>query len=293
MGVIDKIIFNRLLSKESVALPNIGVLVPHFVTSVRKGQKLSAPHWVVTLKTEMDNTPSVIELLMHELNRNQEDATLVYFRWMTEANVAKYVRIERVGVIDQEQFEIDEMLDSVLNPLGYNVLVLPRQKSYWVKLSIAPLVAVLLLGGYFGWEYYDANRVEVVPMVKLVEAIKVAEPTVVAEQVIAESLSESTVISGGTSVGTQVDSISSKPVISVVEKSPYYLVVGVFSSDKNADKYIANTKNEEIRSAMEKSPFKGGKILVSIYNSQDKMAVKLKYKLYKSEFPSAWIYPVK
>lgn len=70
----------------------------------------------------------------------------------------------------------------------------------------------------------------------------------------------------------------------------YLLVVGVFSTDANADKMISQDPVGSGPDAYRKYPFKGGKILVSVFASDDRSVVEKRRRELRAVAPEMWIY---
>lgn len=273
MATIDKLIFDALAGRRSVALPGAGTL-----SVKRQGAKkisdtrLIPPHNVVVFAPgEVGEGPgSVVSLVSAAEGVGAEEAVAIYGSWLEGAKREDgSIAIEGVGEMAAGgAFVANEQLDNALNPNKEDIVTMETEKKstrpwVWIILAIAA-AALLLLGGVWCWK--DCSK-------------KTAVETVVpAPAPAADSLSDAAPASS-----------------EVVPAGPrWHVVAGAFAIESNADKYMERLKREHPELNPEKIIHPGnGYNMVSLIQMPTEREARRKMNLYWDIDLYLWIYEQK
>jgi hypothetical protein len=177
-------------------------------------------------------------------------------------------------------------LGKAINPQGVKTLVIRRKKSgAWIYVVCA--VSVICALGFLAYILWGdkvglsaakkdlvAEQVEVIPAMEIVPAdsiAKTSEGTVVAEQ-----------SDGATKEQTA-------EVAVVAKEYAYYVVMGIFSTQENADRAVEQVKKKIEDPQCKILPFKD-KFMVTIYGSDTAGDCNAYAKSYHDIYPDLWVY---
>lgn len=309
---VNKIIRNALLTGggKGVFLPGIGSLTLESRAAVRSSRKtLEPPHKTVVFH-EREIGVSVIDEIARQ-GVDAEQAHEVYNEWRVTAFSEGVVTIAGVGVINDDQFTIDNDFAAYLNPQGTRpVAIAPKSdKLLYVFAALCCLFAVCVAGYiWYGnqekpekpqFAKVETKPIEVVPAAAVVteEQQSTAEET--AEQT-TEEKTENTV----EAVAELPKEEAQKAVVETPKPQPQssdkgkvqrsvsgcsYLILGIFSTEENAFKAVANA--ERIYPAADCRVYNySDKFMVSLFESTDSKAC-VEYQRSVSElFRDTWVY---
>ena len=152
MEMVDKIIFNKLLARESIFLPNIGTLIlKQYPAKLIDKKVLTPPQWRVIFSKKNDNIVSIIDLISLEMGVNSFQALEIYNKWLKSVNHGGNYVIPEVGTISQDFFTLDKSIALIINPLAGKDIVITKTKGNSLRniAAIAAIVGLLVLGYVF------------------------------------------------------------------------------------------------------------------------------------------------
>lgn len=311
-NINGRIIFGVLARHGAVSLPGTGVLWVERVAARREGSRLIPPRNAVRFSPkERDDAQSVVTLLEGHAG-SAESAGQIYREWFEGARTAKGVRIEGVGELTGHTFTPSPELEKALNPhipaSGQKIKIKRRGGGRAAGIVFSILAIVLIAGSawwYFGheslgwpllpWEAGRQSSVAVAapenPTPPIPDRIVPADSLAVeADSLPVETVADTLATGMAAPSATQEPTATATPMTTAL----YHVVGGVFSVDANADKYIAGMKRKfpSLDISYQKVPFKGGKVMVSLYSSADRKEADrhLSEMSRATSNPDLWIY---
>ena len=298
MEAIDKLLYNLLASGESVVLPEVGTLRVEQTPTTLSGKVVSYASRRVRFSSRADRkVRTLVELMVSEYGLTAEVATEAYGEWLRVARSGSEVKIEGVGSLRKGFFTpTNEFEREALNPWQPAPVTLHRRRSPLPYI----FVACIALGAVGGWWWIVGNEQRANEVVNVIaEAVdgEITEEAIVASlEEYAEELESTKEIEkeivevkpkvaeatkpAPTPAPTPAPAPAPKPTpapavqavpeafipVQPAERTAgkYVLVGGVFSTNENADKFIAEDALGVGRSAYSKHPYAGGKILVAV-----------------------------
>lgn len=120
MTAVERVIFDVLARRGSVALPGVGSLEVKRRKAHRVSETRVIPPQdvVVFTRDEPREVPSVVDLLNRNSNMEMDDAWASYNEWVGETRDGDALVIEGVGTLRGERFEPTDHLHEMLNPTG-------------------------------------------------------------------------------------------------------------------------------------------------------------------------------
>ncbi len=239
VDVVNRLIFNTLISGNDIYLPQVGSLVIRRRTATMQGAKRLIPPCRKVTFTGEQRGESLVDLIQSVASVSQTRAEDIYRQWLQSVSRDGVVTIDGVGVVAQRNFAIDAKLNSILNPHSLEPLVLKPRISASVYVAVLLLLLSLGFGGYLlldnGAQESDMELmpqevaiVEMAPQNAVVTADVVIEPAV---EPVADSLATNIVT---------VEPIAQSEAVEQIDtlKANYsYIVWGVYSKIENARNY--------------------------------------------------------
>lgn len=278
-NIVDKVIYNTLISEGRVALPEIGTLC------------LEGEPRTVRFEENIDpEAPLLTEVIVKMGGISLEEATTLYDDWRTasrEDNGA--ITLEGIGRIQPRTIVMDGALDKALNhhsdPLPTARLKRRRtDKWLWWVLGIA-IAACATLWAIMPW---DINAVFIGTMEeeKQTEEPIVAAPTVIPYEEVTEEIVVAPEPESKPTVTTPEPAATTTPATN----KRYNLSVGVYSTKQNARDCI-NRDPLKIGSANYIiGSYPGGKWIVIAHSSNSKREIESLRSQYKRKGKDVWIY---
>lgn len=290
MEAIDKLLYNLLASGESVVLPEVGTLRVEQTPTTLSGKVVSYASRRVRFSSRTDRkVRTLVEVMVSEYGLTAEVATEAYGEWLRVARSGSEVKIEGVGSLRKGFFTpTNEFEREALNPWQPAPVTLHRRRSPLPYI----FVACIALGAAGGWWWIVNNEQRAEKMAgEIAEAVdgEITEEAIVASlEGYAEELEstkeiEKEIVEEKPKVAevaqptpTPAPKPAPAPAVQAVPEAfipvqpaertagKYVLVGGVFSTNENADKFIAEDALGVGRSAYSKHPYAGGKILVAV-----------------------------
>ena len=286
VGEVNKIIYNMLISGRGVRLPQVGTLYIERQGARRISEnRLLSPRNVVAFSSH-EEAPSLVDEIVAIAGCQTSQAEDIYERWKSKTLADGVLTIGGVGQLKGKSFQMEQPFNSAINPKGVKTLVVRRPKrrsNSWLYAACGVCVIVALcICGYIMWgdslfPKSDTEKVvAAVPAEQVVEAtdeeIPAAEPMV--------SQPEPSVPTA--TVPAQTPAVQNR-------RYAYYVVMGVFSTQANADRAIEQVHSKASEAKCEVLPF-GSKFMVTMYGSDSREDCNTFARSYRELFPDLWIY---
>lgn len=294
VGEVNKIIYNMLISGKGVFLPEVGTLYieRQGARKIAKN-KLLSPRNIVSF-TSQTQAPSLVDEIVSVAGCEPSQAQDIYERWLQKTREGEVVTIEGIGVLNRKSFSTESAFASAINPKGVKTLVVRRKSSAWLYILCAVCVAIAL--GFFAYIMWGDKLNEPAKKVTAEQAVESSADGVITADSVAVSevtASESAVATASTeSVSTSA--IPSTTAVEVVKPSnkefAYYVVMGVFSTEQNAERAVAQAKNKMPEAECAILPFKGDKFMVTLFGSDSMAECNDFVKSGREVYSDLWIY---
>ena len=284
VGEVNKIIYNMLISGKGVFLPSVGTLY----IERRGARKISetrlvSPHNVISYSSQ-EQAPSLVSEIVSIAGCEQAQAQDIYDRWLSKTLVDGQLTIEGVGVLVGKAFTVDPALGKAINPQGIKTLVVRRKKSgAWIYVVCAISIALAL--GFFSYIMWGdkvslsadekplaAEQTEVILAMEIVPADSIAKSEVAVEQPAVEPKEQ-----------------PAETVVTVAKDYAYYVVMGIFSTEENANRAVEQVEKKIEDPQCKILPFKN-KFMVTIYGSDTVGDCNAYAKSYHDIYPDLWVY---
>ena len=220
--------------------------------------------------------------------------------------------IGAVGNIREGVFTPDPGLEEALNPVDTGAVRLPgridaKRVAMWVVFAV--LIGVGISVGAIVWyEYSEQMRIVRLSEQPVLPASVPAAPDSPAVKVPAAAGSDSSAGESGAPAG--VDSSAAVPakqpepvrepatvpaakLVPATAAMHYYVIVGTYSTDQNAEKFIASAKKKNDQLEYAKIPMPNGKILVSVFGATAETEANRMKNEVSGLFPDAWVFKSK
>lgn len=302
---ITQLLLNALAQRQTVVLPGIGSLRFKRIAAKLEGSTLTPPRNMFRYSSREEGR-SLLDMLISAAGCTREEGEEAYRRWLHRIKQGHSVVIEGVGRIEEDFFKPSDELEQLLNPVAAAPLTIKRRRSWQgVWIALAAVAAIGVAGA--AWWYVKmqptstpavvAQKVEK-PKTEVVEVAEKAD-SVVAEQVapevapevapvqkeVAPAQKESTPASASVSapapVSTEVGEMTS---------GMSYVVMGVFSTEENARKYVTQLAKRAPEIGCRIYRFQGAKFMVSGFESADGVAATTFIREHRTQFPDLWTY---
>ena len=274
---ITQLLLNLLAQHRTVVMPGIGSLRFRRIAAKLDGMTLTPPRNIFRYSSREEGL-SLLDELIAVAGCTREEGEEAYRRWLHRIKQGHQVVIEGVGRIESDFFKPSEELERLLNPVATAPIVLRRRRSLrgvWIGLAA---VAVVGAAGAVWW--YVQNRPTVAPEV-VVQTVEEPTPEVV-EEVVTEEVAEPAPVEEvatpePTAIGQMTSGVS-------------YVVVGVFSTEENARKYIEQMARRNPEIACRVYAFQGSKFMVSGFESTDGAEASAFIRDHRAALPDLWVY---
>ena len=286
VGEVNKIIYNMLISGRGVRLPQVGTLYIERQGARRISEdRLLSPRNVVAFSSH-EEAPSLVDEIVAIAGCQTSQAEDIYERWKSKTLADGVLTIGGVGQLKGKSFQMEQPFNSAINPKGVKTLVVRRPKrrsNSWLYAACGVCVIVALcICGYIMWgdslfPKSDSGKVvAAVPTEQVVEAT--AEEIPAAEPMVSQP--EPSVPTA--TVPAQTSAVQNR-------RYAYYVVMGVFSTEANADRAIEQVRTKASEAKCEVLPF-GSKFMVTMYGSDSREDCNTFARSYRELFPDLWIY---
>lgn len=297
VGEVNKIIYNMLISGRGVYLPEVGSLFIERQGARRiSKERLLSPRNVVTYSTQ-EQAPSLVSEIVSVAGCSQEQAQDIYERWLSKTREGKTLTIGGVGVLNHRSFSTETQFGAAINPKGVKTLVIRRRSNGWLYAICA--VCVLVALGFFGYIMWgeelfgdkDTSAPAATELVAIQPALN-AEPA--ADTTAVEDAPAPCPMGGGMASQTSTSSASTTTqtaakTATAASGYAHYVVMGIFSTEQNAQNAVAQVKSKISDAECVVLPFKN-KFMVTIFGSNNRSDCSAYAKSYKDIYPDLWVY---
>ena len=296
---VNKIIYNMLISGRGVFLPEVGTL---FIErqGARKisDDKLVSPRNVVNF-TSQEQAPSLVSEIVRVAGCSEEQAADIYQRWLMRTRQDATITIGGVGVLNHKSFSIESAFAAAINPRGVKTLVVRRKSNTWLYVLSAICVAIALgIFSFILWGDKLSNKTQTVAVVDKVES---AEQVQLSESVVesADTTNISTEVTVQTSAqesggveGQSVTKTDANIAANVAHHDyfAYYVVMGVFSTEQNAERAVEQARAKLSNPVCAILPFKGDKFMVTVFGSDSQAECSEYAKANRDVINDLWVY---
>lgn len=274
---ITQLLLNLLAQHRTVVLPGIGSLRFRRIAAKLDGTTLTPPRNTFRYSSREEGL-SLLDEMIAVAGCTREEGEEAYRRWLHRIKQGHSVVIEGVGCIESDFFKPSEELERLLNPVAAAPIVLHRRRSLrgvWIGLA-----AVVVVGAAGAAWWYLQNRPTVAPVVVAQEVVAPAPEaidSVAVEEVVEPAPVEEVATPEPTAIGQMTSGVS-------------YVVVGVFSTEENARKYIEQMARRNPEIACRVYAFQGSKFMVSGFESTDGAEASAFIRDHRAALPDLWVY---
>lgn len=274
---ITQLLLNLLAQHRTVVLPGIGSLRFRRIAAKLDGVTLTPPRNTFRYSSREEGL-SLLDEMIAVAGCTREEGEEAYCRWLHRIKQGHSVVIEGVGCIESDFFKPSEELERLLNPVAAAPIVLHRRRSLrgvWIGLA-----AVVVVGAAGAAWWYLHNRLTTAPEVVAQEVVTPAPETidsVAVEEVVEPTPVEEVATPEPTAIGQMTSGVS-------------YVVVGVFSTEENARKYIEQMARRNPEIACRVYAFQGSKFMVSGFESTDGAEASAFIRDHRAALPDLWVY---
>lgn len=293
---ITQLLFNALAQRQTVVLPGIGSLRFKRIAAKLEGSTLTPPRNMFRYSSREEGR-SLLDMLISAAGCTREEGEEAYRRWLRRIKQGHSIVIEGVGRIEEDFFKPSNELEQLLNPVASAPLTIKRRRSWrgvWITLAA---VAVIGIAGA-AWWYVQmqptstpavvAQNVEK-PKTEMVEVAEKAD-SVVAEQVAPEVATEVAPVQKESAPASAPASTPVSTEIGEMTSGMSYVVMGVFSTEENARKYVTQLAKRAPEIGCRIYRFQGAKFMVSGFESADGAAATTFIREHRTQFPDLWAY---
>lgn len=235
--------------------------------------------------------PSLVEEICTIAKCETAQAEDIYQRWLQKTRQENTLRIEGIGKLIDKSFVEEPTFTTAINPRGVRTLVVHRSKSHmWVYvISGVCAVVALILFGLLLWG-------EPKSLIGTDEAVTAQESVPATEAVVPSGTAEGIAVEPADSLQQSVTPESPGETKQVVETTPadykYYVVMGIFSSEQNAQRAVeqAQSKIKDVQCVI--LPFKQ-KHMVTLFGCDSRSDCNAFAKSYSDIYPDLWVYEKK
>ncbi len=236
---------------------------------------------------------SLLDMVIVEAGCTREEGEEAYRRWLHRVKQGHSVVIEGVGRIEEDFFKPSEELERLLNPVAATPVSLRRRRSLrgvWIALAAVALVAV---AGAAWWFVQSKPESTYAPKVVTQEVEQPAPETtdsVAIEEAIAPIEEAATAIAETPTPTPDPAPAPDPAVIGEMTSGVSYVVLGVFSTEENARKYIQQMATRAPEITCRAYKFQGSKFMVSGFESTDGAEATAFIREHRATLPDLWVY---
>lgn len=299
VGEVNKIIYNMLVSGRGVYLPEVGSLyIERQAARKISADKLLSPRNVVAFQSG-EQAPSLVAEIVAVAGCSSEQAADIYQRWSAKTREGSNIKIGGVGVLNHKSFVMESDFASAINPKGVKTIVIRRRSNTWLYALCT--VCVLVALGFLGYMMFGGEQK---PAVKRAESMAQAEAQPVVEQGVAESANaegqvnttDNTTAAVTTTATTATSSDTSTQATQTADTAittsvdyEYYVVMGIFSTEENAQRAIAQAESRIKDLNCKVLPFKD-KFMVTLFGSDKIGDCNSFANSYRDIYADLWVY---
>lgn len=287
-----------LVSGRGVYLPEVGSLyIERQAARKISADKLLSPRNVVAFQSG-EQAPSLVAEIVAVAGCSDEQAADIYQRWSAKTREGSNIKIGGVGVLNQKSFVMESDFASAINPKGVKTIVIRRRSNTWLYALCA--VCVLVALGFLGYIMFGGEQKTAV---KRAESMAQTEPQPAVEQSAAETAvaegqvnttdnTTAAATTATTATSSDTSTQTAQPADTATTTSAdyeYYVVMGIFSTEENAQRAIAQAESRIKDLNCKVLPFKD-KFMVTLFGSDKIGDCNSFANSYRDIYADLWVY---
>ena len=299
---VGKIIRNTLLSHGAVLLPSVGTLyiARKSAASIAKN-RVACPEYRIEYTSDR-KAISVVDAIAKYASLSIDGAEDIYMLWLDKVRQNDVVEIFSVGTLRNKSFIADDEFIAAINPCKGEIVAITKQRRrnnrVALYIAIFAVIIAIAVGAYIFLRPKSNNSNNVVT--------ESPETTIVATEIpTTESKNNYKIIAtndisiSDSDIATEV--VEEENVDIIIEDGRpwfehenirHYVVVGSYSSKRNAENALNDIKSLNIPDVSCHRFMRGKMHTLAIYGSSDLAACEEFVTLHKRDFPQAWVYSV-
>lgn len=278
--MVNKIIYNTLLTGESIFLPGIGTLTVESHSAQQSSRREIAPSYRAVVFTEGEHGLSLTDEIARTAEVDAERASALYGEWRAQNFHDGVLTVAGVGTLAGERFTADREFTALLNPQGTKPVKM-KPLVNWPFYTVAALCCLLAVG-IFAYIIVDnsKSRHAAQPAAAAVAAVEATDEPQSVSPAPAPAAEE---------VEPAATEIAAEEGVQNMVAGQSYLAMGVFSLRENAFKAL-----NEARAKLPDTDCRvfryGDKYLVSLFNSSSIKDCDIYKDLISDKYKELWIY---
>lgn len=310
MDPISTLIFNALVRRQSINLPEIGSLkvITRPPVMEKKGMITPPLNLVIYAETENPDFLNIVALIAQNNNQDEIQARAIYDSWLATVRSEEVVRIDSVGEIREKRFYPAPGLNEIMNPIRPEPARVPRQME--VRQIIWWVLGAIIIGGAISYGAitllnrstysYEDEAIEWEELTPATPRTQTAtdQPAATTDEAADDSEEATASAPKPTAQPAPATTAPTKPAVSASPATStvapgqmgYYVVVGTYSTDANANKFIAQAKQIDNTLSYYKLPLDNGKIMIYTSLAATEQQAKRFKQQCAGSFPDAWIF---
>ena len=299
---VGKIIRNTLLSHGAVLLPSVGTLyiARKSAASIAKN-RVACPEYRIEYTSDR-KTISVVDAIAKYASLSIDGAEDIYMLWLDKVRKNDVVEIFSVGTLRNKSFIADDEFIAAINPCKGEIVAITKQRSrnnrVALYIAISAAIIAIAVGAYIFLYPKSDNSNNI--------ATDSPEITIVATEIPTTDSKYNYKIIATNDVSTSdsdiVTEVAEKENVDIIiendrpwfehENIRHYVVVGSYSSKRNAENALNDINSQNIPDVSCYRFMRGKMHTLAIYGSSDLAACEEFVALHKRDFPQAWVYSV-
>ena len=323
---VARLIGNLLAGGGTLLLPGVGTLYVERQAARRIDRRHVVPPCRTVQFSSQERGTSLVDEIARVLKVNGvrpenpvPEAQKVYDRWIAQVREGDTLTIAGIGVLRFKDFRADPEFDRRLNPQGHEPVRVHDPRRFDAVLWIG-IVAIVCVVGATAWWWFGLKQSGDAAMVAKVAERAASQRQIAADRtsegataaVAADAAADAAVDAAALSSGTAAtpgqtelrtpSAATSEAVREPAERAAgsvsgavrmtsgrHYVVMGVFSSEQNAERAAREASAEEVAMTCGIYRF-GAKFMVSPFESDDPEACRLFISAHAERFPGMWTY---
>lgn len=285
---VNRLVGDLLAGGERLLLPGIGSLTAVTRPAYRISKKEVIPPLRGVEFSSREQGLSLVDRIAVAAACTVEESEEVYRRWLSHTQQEGVLTIEGVGVLKQHHFTVDEAFDRRLNPGGRKPIAVRRRRRFDWMIALG-VVAILVAGG-IAWYGYQLMQQKPIPQVQPVESTYTpADTTAVVAPTDSVTMSTASTTSAAKPAVTPV---AATQEVQRMVSGHYYVVLGVFSTEENAKRAVAEAAKGADPLTCSIYYF-GQKWMVSPATSALASETNAFRQAHSAAYPDLWVYQAK
>ncbi len=326
---VARLIGNLLAGGGTLLLPGVGTLYAERQAARRIDRRHVVPPCRTVQFSSQERGTSLVDEIARVLKVNGvrpenpvPEAQKVYDRWIAQVREGDTLTIAGIGVLRFKDFRVDPEFDRRLNPQGHEPVRVQAPRRFDAVLWIG-IVAIVCVVGATAWWWFGLKQSGDAAMLAKVARRATSQRQITAERVpegAAVAIAADTAVNAAAAAAAAADLSSgaaatpgqtevrtpsaatseavrepaertagSEPGAVRMTSGRHYVVMGVFSSEQNAERAAREASAEEVAMTCGIYRF-GAKFMVSPFESDDPEACRLFISAHAERFPGMWTY---